>query len=60
MLLIKLTALIMGMVMALTGMNNVFPRSSFLPEQGKGPHRRPACHRPKNPGALRIVLRFCR
>ena len=55
MLLIKLTALIMGMVMALTGMNNLFYRN-----RGKGPHRRPACHRPKNPGALRIVLRFCR
>ena len=57
MLLIKLTALIMGMVMSLTGMNNAFPQSSLLPEQGKRPHRRPACHGPE---ALRSVLRFCR
>lgn len=47
MLLIKLTALIMGMVMALTGMNNAFPQSSLLPEQGKRPAQAACLPRPR-------------
>ena len=47
MLLIKLTALIMGMVMSLTGMNNAFPQSSLLPEQGKRPAQAACLPRPR-------------
>lgn len=50
MLLIKLTALIMGMVMALTGMNSVFPQSSFWQEQGKKPVQAACLPQTKEPG----------
>ena len=56
MLLIKLTALIMGMVMALTGMNNAFPQSSLLPEQGKRPAQAACLPRPRGAAERAALL----
>lgn len=56
MLLIKLTAMIMGMVMVLTGMDNAFPQYSLLPEQAQRPGQAVGLPRPEGAAERAALL----